>query len=269
MTHKLITIENVNIYGIAESAIASGFPMATDTSSFKEDVALLAYWIDKYEQKLVISDKKYSFLEFLSAHRDILIAGGATDSALDRFDRIVVKTAKRLSTLGGSKPASGHNCFAKGITVQFDLSMSQAMSQQMKRYHFIDIVSSTSTMHRITKMNIRKQCNSYVASPVISMLNHLVDFYNGFDSLDDEAVELMFADMFQLYGLELSSKKEVFYAIVYNIPSGLNLTARWTANYLQLITIYNQRKHHKLDEWREFCDWIESLPLFKDVFLNK
>ena len=31
-------------------------------------------------------------------------------------------------------------------------------------------------------------------------------------------------------------------------------------NYEVLIDIYRQRKNHKLDEWREFCKWIESLP---------
>jgi hypothetical protein len=41
---------------------------------------------------------------------------------------------------------------------------------------------------------------------------------------------------------------------------GLELTARITTNYLQLKTIYAQRHNHKLEEWRDFCRFIESLP---------
>jgi hypothetical protein len=35
-----------------------------------------------------------------------------------------------------------------------------------------------------------------------------------------------------------------------------------------LKTIYYQRKNHKLPEWREFCQWIEELPYFKDLVLG-
>lgn len=41
---------------------------------------------------------------------------------------------------------------------------------------------------------------------------------------------------------------------------GLRLTARITTNYRQLKTIYQQRKNHRLPEWRAFCAWIETLP---------
>jgi len=43
------------------------------------------------------------------------------------------------------------------------------------------------------------------------------------------------------------------------------MVMRITTNYLQLKTIYRQRKNHKLPEWRIFCDWILSLPEFKEL----
>ena len=48
--------------------------------------------------------------------------------------------------------------------------------------------------------------------------------------------------------------------LIYECPVGLELTARVTTNYLQLRTIYTQRKNHKLQEWRDFCAWVETLP---------
>ena len=40
-----------------------------------------------------------------------------------------------------------------------------------------------------------------------------------------------------------------------------------TLNYETLINIYKSRKHHKLDEWRSFCEWIETLPYAKELII--
>jgi hypothetical protein len=49
------------------------------------------------------------------------------------------------------------------------------------------------------------------------------------------------------------------------IPMGLELWGRMTTNYLQLKTIYKQRRNHKSKEWQYFCDWIEHLPFSKMI----
>jgi hypothetical protein len=48
---------------------------------------------------------------------------------------------------------------------------------------------------------------------------------------------------------------------------GFELWMGISTNYLQLKTIYNQRKAHKLEDWKYFCNWIESLPL-KDLIIS-
>lgn len=53
--------------------------------------------------------------------------------------------------------------------------------------------------------------------------------------------------------------------LIYNCPLALKLTAGLSTNYLQLKTIYGQRRGHRLKEWQTFCDWIEQLPLFKEL----
>ena len=60
-----------------------------------------------------------------------------------------------------------------------------------------------------------------------------------------------------------------FLKIIYNIPSGFKLTAKMTTNYRQLKTIYDQRKCHRLPEWRGVCEWIESLPYMKEFLIHK
>ena len=63
--------------------------------------------------------------------------------------------------------------------------------------------------------------------------------------------------------------KQKYLEILYSNPCGFKLTARMTTNYRQLKTIYYQRKNHRLPEWRVFCEWVETLPYFKELILDK
>ena len=62
--------------------------------------------------------------------------------------------------------------------------------------------------------------------------------------------------------------KDLWRKAVASIPSGFVLGATMITNYRQLKTMYFQRKNHKLKEWHEFCDWCETLPMFKELVLN-
>jgi hypothetical protein len=146
------------------------------------------------------------------------------------------EVTKQVKKLAGCPTGTGHDQFLTGIVVQFDLTMSKQAWAEAERYHFLDFVSSQSTMHRIAKFDIEKQCNEYVHVGVISIVKALLDCYNE------------------------SKTEENYLRLIYNIPSGFRLTARMTTNYRQLKTIYQQRKAHRLPEWREFCSWVESLP---------
>ena len=56
------------------------------------------------------------------------------------------------------------------------------------------------------------------------------------------------------------STKDIWWQMIQLLPSSYNQTRNVMMNYEVLANIYRQRKNHKLDEWREFCKWIESLP---------
>jgi hypothetical protein len=79
-------------------------------------------------------------------------------------------------------------------------------------------------------------CNKYVDDRIISVLEDLKDKYNK------------------------TKSKEDYLTLLYNIPSGFELTARMTTNYRQLKTIYQQRRNHRLVDWQVFCDFIKDLP---------
>lgn len=54
--------------------------------------------------------------------------------------------------------------------------------------------------------------------------------------------------------------KDYWWQMIQLLPSSYNQTRNVMLNYEVLANIYRQRKNHKLDEWREVCKWIESLP---------
>ena len=147
----------------------------------------------------------------------------------------------------------GHDNALKGIIVQFDLTFSQNAFEQLQRYHFIDFVSSQSKMHKITKFALRQQCNRYVDSRIIDIVQGMIDEYNRLAAIP---------------GDNPRSKEEMehlYLRILYNIPCGFELTAGMTTNYQQLKTIYQQRRHHRLLDWQVFCDWVEALPRFMEL----
>lgn len=57
-----------------------------------------------------------------------------------------------------------------------------------------------------------------------------------------------------------TKEKKYWRAIIELLPMGFHLTANVMLNYEVLANIYHSRKNHKLDEWRDFCSWIETLP---------
>lgn len=164
-----------------------------------------------------------------------------------------------IITLGKSSVGSGHDNFLNGIVVQFDLTFSNKAWVEAERYHFFDFVSSQSTMHRITQFKLKDQCNKYVDSRIIDIVQEKIDEYNRLKELDKESHSDSRTELLE----------ELYLEILYNIPSGFELTAGMTTNYRQLKTIDHQRKTHRLPEWREFCAWIETLPKFKEICLGE
>jgi hypothetical protein len=110
----------------------------------------------------------------------------------------------------------------------------------MQRYHFFDFVSSSSTMHRLKDFNLNSKdaFDEYTDFIIIRRLKVLQERYNK------------------------TKDKEDLLKLLLSAPVGLNVAARMTTNYAQLKTIYNQRKNHRLPQWKVFCDWCDALPYF-------
>lgn len=213
-------VENAIIYDLDESLIASGYPMRTSAP-----------------------------------------------------DGVIVENDLKRG-IGLSNAANGnnhaHDQFMTGIRVSFDLLFSNKAWVEAERYRFLEFVSSQSTMHRITKFDFRNQCNKYVDPDIITIMENKIHDYHVLvserDALDKDIKEvrerggtprnIALTRLKQFNELLV----ERYLQILYSNPAGFELTARMTTNYRCLKNIYNQRKDHRLPEWREFCAWIETLP---------
>lgn len=82
---------------------------------------------------------------------------------------------------------------------------------------------------------------------------------HGYSSVDILSITIKALNFNRKKFLETKDKK-YWWQLIQLLPSSYNQTRNVMLNYEVLANIYRQRKGHKLDEWREVCKWIESLP---------
>ena len=160
---------------------------------------------------------------------------------LDDTNKATNKITNTVKKLGSMDRGTGHDNFLHGILVSFDLTCSNKMWVEFQRYHFADIVSSQSTMHKVAKILETDVFNEYVTDATKHAVFMCLKQYN------------------------LNPTTENYLRLLYNIPSGIELTAHVVTNYGQLKTMWYQRHNHRLPEWREFCEWIINLPYFNTL----
>lgn len=175
------------------------------------------------------------------------------------IDTLTTDLTDGIKALGQVPTGTGHDNFLKGIVVYFDMTFSNKAWAEAERYHFLEFVSSQSTMHKINKFDIKSQCNRYVDERCISVLQEKVNEYNRLLKLPTEGLSK------EVLKSRKEAIDEAFLSVIYNIPSGFELTAGMVTNYQQLKTIYQQRRNHRLKDWQVFCDWCETLPMFMEL----
>ena len=84
----------------------------------------------------------------------------------------------------------------------------------------------------------------------VGWLNQYRDIFINWDSVDDNR-----KDVFMV-----REKKDAWWQMIQLLPSSYNQKRTIMLNYEVLANIYKSRRHHKLDEWHTFCDWVEGLP---------
>lgn len=157
----------------------------------------------------------------------------------------------RLSIAG-----TDHRKFMRMLPVYVRITAPLYWWKEFDTYKVGTVANSCSTMHKIQAkefvlddfscehLDIRTKA---LLDETIKVLNDYRKLYIDYN-----------ADDFEIKGCP--SKKDIWWQMIQLLPSSYNQTRNVMMNYEVLANIYKSRKNHKLDEWRNFCKWIEELP---------
>lgn len=171
-----------------------------------------------------------------------------TGFILGNSDRSLMQ---RLSNAG-----TEHRKYMRMMPVYVRITAPLYWWKEFDTYKVGTVANSCSTMHKIQEKEFTLDDFSHehldirtrkILEETIKALNDYRYIYINYNP-----------DDFEIKGCP--SKKDIWWQMIQLLPSSYNQTRNVMMNYEVLANIYRQRKNHKLDEWREFCKWIESLP---------
>lgn len=158
---------------------------------------------------------------------------------------------QRLSNAG-----TEHRKYMRMMPVYVRITAPLYWWKEFDTYKVGTVANSCSTMHKIQEKEFTLEDFSHehldirtrkILEETIKALNDYRYIYINYNPAD-----------FEIKGCP--SKKDIWWQLIQLLPSSYNQTRNVMMNYEVLANIYRQRKGHKLDEWREVCKWIESLP---------
>ena len=148
------------------------------------------------------------------------------------------KLLKNL-TIAGSE----HRKWNRMITVTMDITAPLYFLKEWDTYKVGTVANSCSTMHRIQAKKFEMSDFSVEHLRSLRVMNEVIDELN------------FYRDKFNK-----SKSKDDWWEMIQLLPTSYNQKRTVHLNYEVLGTIYHQRRHHKLDEWVEFCNTIKTLP---------
>ena len=163
---------------------------------------------------------------------------------------------KRLRNAG-----TDHRKFMRMITVYLDITAPLYWWKELDTYKVGTVTNSCSTMHKIAAKEFALEDFSHehmldVENEAIEFNNVPGDYWNSIAILD---ITIRVLNMYRQRYLETKDKK-YWWQMIQLLPSSYNQRRTVMLNYEVLANIYKSRKDHKLDEWRDFCKWIKTLP---------
>ena len=161
-----------------------------------------------------------------------------------------------------SYAGTDHRKFMRMMPVFVRITAPLYWWKEADTYKIGTVANSCSTMHKIQEkeftlddfscehLDIRTKALLEVTIKILNDYRKLYIEYN--------------PDDFEIKGCP--SKKDIWWQMIQSLPSSYNQTRNVMLNYEVLANMYHSRKNHKLDEWREFCKWIENLP-YSDLII--
>lgn len=178
-----------------------------------------------------------------------------------------IELAQRLIKAGSSDRK-----FMRMIHVQADVTAPLYWWKEYDTYKVGTTANSCSTMHTIHKRELTIDDFSY--EQLLSWdYDECPTFNYKFDNDEDSEYMCTAQSVLEhtIYALNhyrdkyIKTKDKTFWwQIIQLLPSSFNQMRTIDLDYETLFSIYHQRKNHKLDDWHQFCEWIETLPYMKE-----
>ena len=154
-----------------------------------------------------------------------------------------------------AKAGSDHGKFLRMINVTCDITSALYWWKEYDTYKVSTVANSCSTMHKIHDKEFTLDDFSHEHLLVPDKLGLIIDWLNSYRQIYMEYED----GMTDVDGQPIT-KKDIWWQMIQLLPSSYNQKRTVQLNYQVLKNMYHARKNHKLDEWHDFCDWIESLP---------
>lgn len=152
-----------------------------------------------------------------------------------------------------AKAGSDHRKYMRQIFVSVDITAPLYWWKEFDTYKVGTVANSCSTMHKIHEkdLTLRDFSCEYLDAEMKDLLKMVISYMNCCRGY-----------------YESNHKKEEWYQIIQMLPSSYNQKRTVTMNYENLVNMYHARKNHKLEEWHDFCRWIEYLP-YSEIITGK
>ena len=157
-----------------------------------------------------------------------------------------------------SKTGNDHAKFLRMINVTVDITAPLYWWKEFDTYKVGTVANSCSTMHKIHAKEFTLDDFSY---------EHLTKDGEKWDWKFSLTMVIIAMNHARKLYLETKDKK-YWWQMIQLLPSSYNQKRTVQLNYQVLKSMYFARRNHKLDCWRTFCDWMLTLPYFKEVCVD-
>ena len=211
------------------------------------------------------SDSKFCRLDCITTDVNLdeedcnFMCGGNLYRGFLQIGKADMKLCKNLIKAGSSDRK-----FMRMIHVQADVTAPLYLWKELDTYKVGTTANSCSTMHTLHKRDLTIDDFSHEHFwDKTNEVHGSIPGYLGKNSSDYLKDLLRYLNFIRTKFIE-TKDKAYWWQIIQLLPSSFNQMRTIDLDYETLFSIYHQRKNHKLDEWREFCKWIETLPYMKE-----
>ena len=236
----MIKIENAEVVGWEHAIRGMRNPMNSWARSDSHECDC-----GEYAAVRVLGDAAYKVFcpMYKADHKPAKLCGGEAkrDFCIGENDHALMM---RLAKAGPE-----HAKYRRMIVVYADVTAPLYWWKEYDTFKVGTVANSCSTMHKVTAKQFDLQDFSHEHLTIASSI-----------ALKEVIYNLNYWRAQHDLAYTEKRRKECWWQLIQLLPSSYNQKRTIMLNYEVLANIYKQRKNHKLDEWTEFCKWIEELP---------